>query len=468
MESIEPVKLPRPAIPDRAPAALRLRYALVLLATLTLAGPACDASPSGKATGTTTDNASAARKGPVHDDAPTRPTQVAWVAPAALDLGDTRTFTRHTMQTTEPELLPPCHELFEPDGTPQPWPWVGDTAGEARALFGCRPEAYEKAADGRRLVAYGVAPERGTRGQDQRLVAYDAAGKVRWHRRIDRSAQAANFEANYRGAFVARASERITCVGTLWEGGTQVGCFEDATGEPIFSDMLPFWSGVPLLGGQNSLYGADINGLTRRYPYTGVEMRHRPFEAFGESSGARSENSTGEAAGRVRGGRGALYAAAPGMAEGEVGRLYFAPGGDHAPALTAYDFATMRPLWSLELPGRPLVTYRHVFPAHELLVIKIGSTVYGIDTARGTPRWALEVGVDHPPIAASPEHLYLLLRREERANMLFALDPTDGQVAWAARTPGGTLDVGWHEGTLLLRSVRAVREVVRHSPQARP
>ncbi|MBA2661224.1 MAG: hypothetical protein H0U74_02955 [Bradymonadaceae bacterium] len=359
----------------------------------------------------------------------------SWSAPVAIDLKEPAAFEQRILDLSDSQVHPRCHEVFEPDGDVIAWPWTVDAGAEAQTLFGCRPEAFEKLGDGRRYVAYGVPSPKHSRGSDLRLVAYNANREVRFHHRLDRSGQALNFDANYRGAFIARPSERLACAGTMWEGGTQLACIDETSGEEAWSGMMPFWSGIEIKGANNSLYGADINGLTRRYPFSGVEMRHRPFEGLG--------------------GRGAYYGA-------DSRNIYFAPAIDK-PRLSAYDFDQMSLRWRLELPGRPTTSYRFIDEARNLLVLRIETTLYGIDTELATVRWALEVGVDHPPMAAGDEQLYLLLRREDRANLLYGIDPDSGKVNWVAPTPTGTLDLGWQENTLMLRSVRAVR-TVRSSP----
>lgn len=365
--------------------------------------------------------------------------QLPWVEPEALDLQDPSAFTEHRLRLAESVNYPECHTLFEPEGEPVDWPWLMDGSKQAMAIFGCEPEGYERTEEGRRYVAYGVPMEGSERARNLRLVAYDAAGKVRWARMMDRSANRETFTANLRSSFIALLEPRHACAGSLWQGGTQLICVDEESGDVIYSGMLSFWSGIELQGRNESLYGADINGLTRRYPFSGIEMRHRPVHGTG--------------------GRAAFYGHTKDA-------LFFAPSSDGTVSLGKYGFDDMKTHWLLDLPARPLVSWRYGFDEHQRLLFKIGETVYAIDTESGAVVWAIEIGKDLPPVAASPEAIYLLLRRETQANLLYAIEPKTGQVLWYAPTPTGTLGVGWLEGSLMLRSVRAVREVLHHAPAA--
>ncbi len=339
----------------------------------------------------------------------------------------------------EPEIFPRCHEIFENTGTPKDWPWTPEatkeaTTKEAAALFGCSPEAYQIEPDGSRFIAYGIPNLDTHDASNLRFVAYTTDGKVRWHYLMDRSEQALNFAANFRGSFIARPSDKLICVGTLWEGGTQTACIDDTATdqpqpEPIWTGNMNFWAGTKPIGIDNSLFSADIKGITRRYPFNGVEMRHRDFDLIG--------------------GRGSLYTA-------DLKSLYFAPGTTDA-ILSAYNLPDMSLRWQLQLPDRPQTSYHHILPAHDLLLIKIDDQLYGIDTQTGKVRFALTIGVDHPPIAANDTHIYLLLRRPDLANLIYQLDPKTGRVLQVATTPTGTLDMAVNKQTLMFRSVRAVR-----------
>ena len=214
-------------------------------------------------------------------------------------------------------------------------------------------------------------------------------------------------------------------------------CAQAETGEPVWQGRLPYWSGVPPQGRNKSLYVADLSGLRRVYPWTGVEMRYVEFDGPG--------------------GRASLY-----VTDGE--RLYFSAVREGPWRLTAWSFDRMEPDWSRDLPAQPDHAWHAAFPEHDLVLIKTGHRILGIDTEDGQPRWALDVGEDAPKVAASPESIFVLVRRPEVANLLHALDPRTGEHQWWAETPTGTLRVAWHEGALMLGSVRAIQRVNHPAP----
>ncbi len=441
-------------LPSRQFDPSRLRVRLFLLLSLLLTTlVACDTAPKSDTQKTSTRQAE------------TTPTVQPnpWTLPDAptsrQDLENPAPFQTFSLTLSESALYPRCHQIFEPNAKLQPWPWISEAsvnaAQEAAALYGCGPEAYDPGStntsgnnsDGTRYIAYGVPntdKETPNDASNLRLVAYAPDGTVRWHYLLDRSEQALNFAANFRGSFIAHPSEKLVCVGTLWEGGTQTACIDHTTPlspdaedplarEPVWTGSMNFWAGTRPIGLDNSLFSADIKGITRRYPFNGVEMRHRAFE--------------------IMGGRGALYTTDPQT-------LYFAPAiSDNTSdaILSAYDLPDMTPRWRLQLPDRPQTSYHHVAPEHDLLFIKITDTLYGIDTQKGTLRFAHKIGVDHPPIATSADHIYLLLRRPEHENLIYQLDPRDGRVLQVTTAPTGTLDLALRNNLLLLRSVRAVR-----------
>lgn len=393
---------------------------------------ACDSSPK-----------NAEKIAPAATDAATSQNhRKEWSVPdvpaAEKNLLDPAPFQTFSLAPGDPEIFPRCHEIFEDTSqlpaTPRDWPWTVHTTKESAALFGCSPEAYQQNPDGSRHIAYGIPNPDTHDASNLRFVAYNPDGKVHWHYLMDRSEQALNFAANFRGSFIARPSEKLICVGTLWEGGTQTACIDDSAAdklqpEPVWTGNMNFWAGTKPVGLDNSLFSADIKGLTRRYPFNGVEMRHRDFEQPG--------------------GRGSLYTA-------DEKSLYFAPGTPDS-ILSAYNLPDMSLRWQLQLPNKPQTSYHHILPAHDLLLIKIDDTLYGIDTQLGNVRFALTIGVDHPPIAANDTHIYLLLRRPDLANLIYQLDPKTGRVLQVATTPTGTLDMNIDKQTLMLRSVRAVR-----------
>lgn len=378
------------------------------------------------------------------------PATLAFEAPKAVDLTAPESFDRKKLDLSAPRKFPDCYHLFESDGAVvDRFPLLHDDIRPV-ALAGCGPEAYLRLDDGTRYIAY-ASPADGP-GWDMQLAAFAPSGDKMWSYHVDRSENAKNFTANFRGSYITPLLPRLVCAGTLWEGGTQAACVDAKSGKAEFDGMMHFWSGVAPQGLENGLNAATINGLSRRYPYSGVEMR---FKAFEES-----------------GGRIAYYAT-------DAKRLYFAPGvvtqdkgnseqgaseQDNKLRLTAYDLASFEPLWRLALPDRPRPTWTHAFAEAKLVLFKIGDTIYAVDTSPKVAgadkiRWAAKVGDDEPPVVVEGGRLYLLLRRKVDSNLLFAIDPESGEVDWYAPVPTGTLELSNFEDTLLLKSVRAVQKV---------
>jgi len=357
---------------------------------------------------------------------------LVWEPDGSVDLREPPSEKRREVELTEPKTYPTCRKLLEEEGEPRPQ-FLPDRESPDRVLAGCRPEGSARE-DGRRFVAYKVPYGDGEAG-DLRLVAYGADGTLQWSGRMDRSEHTDHFRAVHRSSFVALLLPQLACAGTLWEGGTQVACFDAETGEVEWKGELKFWSGIPLQAVGRGLHGADISGLTRRYPYSGAEMRRVDFDHTG--------------------GHSALY-----LTDGR--RLYYAPNNKPPVHLVAYDFASLEPVWRSELPGHPDAGYgHHVFAGHQLGVLKIGGRVFGFDTGSGELRWSLRVGDDRPPMAASEDRLYVLLRRSDASTRLFALEPKSGELVWWSPMPTGTLQVEWVDGALRVRSVKAVQVVIR-------
>lgn len=337
------------------------------------------------------------------------------------------------LDADEPSTSARCHDVFAPGGQALATLPL-DGAQLAAVAATCELEALVDAGDGddaRRYLAWGV-PRKGP-GWDLQIASYGADGGLRWTHTMGRGENAENFLANFRESFIAPLLPRLVCYGTLWQGSVRLACLDDATGEPEFNGRLKLWAAISPQPLDHALHTADINGITRRYPYTGVEMRFAPLPGDG--------------------GRAAVYAT-------DGRRLFYAPH-DGAPAqIGAWDFASMKPLWRLALPERPVGSFdARAFASHNLLVFKLGQTLHGVDTASGEQLWAAEVGDDQPPMATDAARLYLLLRRSGQPNLLYALEPRTGRVIWWSEAPTGTLSVRHLEDTLLIESVRTVRRV---------
>ncbi|RAL24831.1 hypothetical protein DL240_01060 [Lujinxingia litoralis] len=358
------------------------------------------------------------------------PVGVAWAPPEVIDLRQPEGLPMQAISIGKPTIYPRCHELFEPEGNPGAWPVEADQAHPA--LFGCEPEAWLELADPElRLVAYALPrPETGS-ATDLRLSAYNGAGELLWHRTLSRQHQGKNFNANFRGSFLTRVDGRFICAGTRWQGGTQALCAHQDSGEPIFEGTMNFWSGIAPVGVGAALVGVDINGITLRYPFSGVEMRHRKLEG--------------------RGGRTAFYAHTS-------THVFFVPGeGD--PVLSAWNLETLQLDWQLPLPGRPQPRSGETFEDLGLLVFKLDEHLYALETATGKQRLNLAVGPDNPSLASSAQELLVMVRRSDAPPMVASLNPADASANWAALGPLGSLALSAEGPRIFTRSVRAVREI---------
>ncbi|QDG53168.1 hypothetical protein FIV42_21200 [Persicimonas caeni] len=357
----------------------------------------------------------------------------AWQPPEAVDLTNPGSHSIEELALSEARKFPDCHQIFEPDGTPAESFPLSDDEQRPLELAGCEPEAYRVLDDGTRLVAYATPPD--GPGWDMRLVSYAPSGELNWHYRLDRSENAKNFTANFRGSFIAPILPRLVCAGTLWSGGTEAACVDAESGEAKWDGIMKFWAGMAPQPAANALNSATLSGLTRRYPYSGVEMRYRPFDN--------------------RGGRAAFYAT-----DGE--RLFFVPAQqDEADAIqmTAFDLESYEPIWRLGLEARPRATWTHAFGELGVVLFKVDEAIYAAKADTGELLWSATVGDDEPPVAARGGKLYLLLRRKADPNLLYELEPQSGQVNWYGEVPTGTLELRSYEDTLILRSVRAVQKV---------
>ncbi|MGM0555663.1 MAG: PLuB system PQQ-binding repeat protein [Myxococcota bacterium] len=337
--------------------------------------------------------------------------------PEALELGESRKF-------------PECHKIFEPSGEVVERFPATDALERANILAGCDPEAYSRAG-GRTFIAYRVPLEEA--GYHQRFAAFDAEGALAWEYLVDRSENAKNFRANFRSGYIAPLLPRLACAGTLWEGGTRLTCLDAETGESKFDGLLKFWAGLAPRPHETSLVTATLSGITRRYPYSGVEMR---FKKFPES-----------------GGRSAFYSS-----DGQS--LLFVPADTKYPRMTAYRFDDFKKEWITELPAQPKSHYDDTaVPEHNLVLAKADGKLFAIDTETGDGLWSANVGDDTPPFAADDEALYMLVRRDTRDNLLYSLKPRTAEVNWWSEVPAGTLELRMYDGLLFTRSVRAVQHI---------
>lgn len=322
-----------------------------------------------------------------------------------------------------------CHELLEPDGEPGDWPYSTDEV--ERALFGCNGEGAVALTDGRFVVAYEVPLDEQFRATNLRLVLYGDDGSIQWHRTLDRSWRADNFAARYRGSFITNVGDELVCTGTRWIRDSQLLCVRTDSGSVAWDGRLNLEPGTGLFGFDGSLLGADETGITRRYPYSGTEMRHRAFE--------------------TRGGVTSYLAN-----DGE--RIFYGPGEDHA-YVEAWELESLQRIWSADLPDAPHHGFERVDAGLGLALMLIDETLVGLDTETGELRAALHVGDTPPKVAFSPENLFVMLRADDRP-LIYAIDPDDGAVDWVADAPPATRDITYIDGHLTTRSVRTVRTLV--------
>lgn len=369
------------------------------------------------------------------------------------DLRSPSASLQSALKLTASEKFPPCTQIFEENDNPKKHFPLADTNTRALQIAGCLPEAYRRLADGTRYVAYATPLTDPISGSDRpdertpedasnlRLLAYKPDGQLAWHAQMDRSENAKNFRANYRSSYIAPILPRLVCFGTLWQGGTQASCVDSKTGAVKWSGMLPFWSGITPQPNATSLVGVSLKRLTRRYPYTGVEMEAIKFDNPG--------------------GRSSLYAA-------DSDQFFYSSSHAETPHLTAYSLDDFKVRWTLELPAQPNPNWSHLFGELDLLLLKIDDTLYALRASTGERMWAATVGADEPPVVALNGHLYLLLRRESGPNRIFDLDSKTGEVQQFSPVPSGTLDLLKIEDTLILRSIRAVRKIILTADNSSP
>ena len=346
------------------------------------------------------------------------------------DIDDLTSVTGHPtveLHTGATRRFSACHEIFEDDGQVLP---LDEDLEFGMAVFGCDADEVIEFDDGRRAIAYEIPIDDEERATDLRFVLYDEDGEPGFDHRVDRSHASETFAATYRGSFLRAIDDRFLCAGTRWGQSLQVLCADVDTGRVIYDGQMAFWAGVLPIGHDGSLFSADEEGITRRYPYSGTEMRHREFDE--------------------RGGRMAFYAA-------DDRQIFFAP--EEQPLLTAWDIESLRPNWHAELPATPHTRFYRTSDTHRLLVFRIGELIVGVDSDDGALRMVFEVGDDPPQIAWSDDEMYVMVRRPGDDPLLFALDPDDGQLLWASIAPAGTLHIDYRDGRLLTRTVRTVRPV---------
>ncbi len=326
----------------------------------------------------------------------------------------------------------PCHAYFEGfEGKPKiAFPLV-EARERAEVLFGCEVEAYEVLEDGARAVAYAL-PVSGAgllESPSMRLSVYDEDGGFAWSKVMEREVRGVSFDSSFRAGFIADLTPHLVCGGTSWESGVQVLCAKREGGEEAWSARLPTWSGLTPSASGKSLLISDLLGVKQIYPYNGAERLHAKFKGSG--------------------GRSATYAL------GEDA-LYFGANRGIPFRLSAYDRETLEERWTVQIDDALEPDYGAVVPGSGVAVVKSGGRLIGVSPKDGSPLWSARIGDVRAPLVASPDAVFVLIRREEGPNRVFELDPKTGKPRGWTKAPDGTLRIGWREGHLLAGSVRTV------------
>ncbi len=347
-----------------------------------------------------------------------------------LDLTTPGDHPETTLSTRSVDQFTACYELFEPDGEPTDWPDGADDID--RTLFGCNAEGFEHLDDGGLTVAYEVpAPDADNDITDLRVVLFDDEGALQWHRRMDRTWKRDRFAARYRGSFLAPVGDHLVCTGTRWHQQTQLMCVRRDSGSVAWDGRVNMEPKTGFFGYDSSLFGADEDGISRRYPYSGAEMRHR---SFAPSGGATS------------------YLANDGR------RIFYGPGEDH-PAVQGWDLEVLDKIWSADLPDAPDRTFDEVAAGLGLVLLLVDETLLALDTDTGELRVGMHVGDATPITTYSDDTLFVFLRVDDQP-LIYAIDPDEGIVQWVGEAPAATRALHHADGELLTRSVRTVRTVV--------
>ncbi len=348
-------------------------------------------------------------------------------ASIVIDLTDPDDHPRRDLDDPPADRFDPCHQLLEPDGEPDN---LSDDIDDIDHLFfGCDVDDHYLFDDGRRAVAYAIPIPESDDATDLRIVFYDDDGTLLWHRSLDRSHRADAFAPAYRGSFLTPVDNRLICAGTLWLRQTQVICIRQNNGSVVYDGRLDFRAVTDLFVHDGTLTTADDRGITRRYPFSGTEMRHRSFD--------------------TRGGASSLYAH-----DGQ--RIFYIPGDDE-PTLESWDLNDLQLRWRADLTEFPSRSFEQTFADHRLLFVVVDDTLFGIATDDGQLRMAHRIDDERPRMTASDDHLYLLIRPGDHDPVLYALDPDDGTVEWVADAPAGSRELRYRDGELMVRTVRTVR-----------
>ncbi len=329
-----------------------------------------------------------------------------------------------------------CHRYLEPGGEiADPFPILPlysdttDAISLTAFLATCGPEAFHLS-DKFLYVAYGF-PTEVPNAQDLRILKYDLKTKERvWDFKADRSENARNYIANYRGTFLTFVKPNKLCAGTLWAGGTQTLCIDDTTKEELWSGRIPSWSAIKPVGTDNGLFIAGLNSITKRYPFNGTEMEYIKLAGLG--------------------GRAAFYRT-------DNKSIFFSPSrSTDKPQLFRYDLEPLSLKWQLELPGKVDSNFGEI--VNQVIVVHVDSVLIGIST-EGKTLWQYDLGDGRPSITGEGKTLWVLHRRKSKPNVLVKLDAKSGKRLGKMDLEPGSLKVVNIGSDVFIKGVRAVRKI---------
>lgn len=329
-----------------------------------------------------------------------------------------------------------CHQYLEPGGeVADPFPTLPLYADTTEAitissfLATCGPEAFH-ISEQFLYIAYGF-PTEVANAQDLRLAKYDLKTKeLLWSFKVDRSENARNYIANYRGTFLTFVEPDKVCAGTLWAGGTQTLCINDKTKEKVWSGRIPSWSAIKPVGTKNGLFIAGLNSITKRYPFNGAEMEYLKLSGLG--------------------GRAAFYRT-------NKKSLFFSLSrSTDKPKLFRYDLEPLALKWQLELPGKVDANFGEI--VNEVIVVHVKNLLIGI-SVDGKTLWQYDLGEGRPSITGEGKHLWVLHRRKSKPNILVKMNAKSGKRLGKFELEPGSLKVVNIGKDVFIKGVRAVRKI---------
>ncbi len=329
-----------------------------------------------------------------------------------------------------------CHRYFEPGGeVANRFPELPlysdttDTISVSSFLATCGPEAFH-IRDTTLYLAYGF-PTDIPNAQDLRILKYDLKSKnLIWSFEVDRSENARNYIANYRGTYLTFVAPDKLCAGTLWSGGTQTLCINETTKTEVWSGRIPSWSAIKPVGTHNGLYIAGLNSITKRYPFNGAEMEYIKLSGLG--------------------GRAAYYRT-------DNKSLFFSPSrSTDKPQLFRYDLEPLSLKWQLELPGKVDPNFGEI--ANQVIILHVDNSLMGV-SREGKALWQYELGEGRPSVTGDGDFVWVLYRQKSKPNILIKMDARSGKRLGKLELDPGSLKVVNINNDIFIKGVRAVRKL---------